>query len=124
MTNQSDMPSDTEIDYFKKILDSHDRVNNYQELSDQQYTVNRTESKQAVFVYLTGLYTIGIADCMDILQKNPQVNCIVSSAAWNGYTSDAKEYTKSNEVGLFTLTEFMGAMNYDEFWNYVKKNRD
>lgn len=124
MNNErEDMPSQSERDYFKKILSSHDNIKGFTEIDNQLFKVERKKpDESSLFIYLSGLYTVGIVDCMDIIECYSDVNCIVTSSIWNSYTEDAKEYAKSKKVGLFIIKEFMGALNIDDFWAYVKRD--
>ncbi|HVE44893.1 MAG TPA: hypothetical protein VNC84_07165 [Gammaproteobacteria bacterium] len=119
---RDDLPDESEIIFFKKILSSHDKISRFSEIDPQQFNIERGQGLSSVMVYLSGFYIIGIADCMDIIEEYSDVNCIVTSSSWKSYTKDAKEYASSKRIGLFDISEFMGALNRDDFWNYVKKD--
>jgi hypothetical protein len=77
-------------------------------------------------VYLTNLYVVGIADVHEIMSKFPEVNCIVTISNWNSYSNKAKEFSKSQGIGLFKYSEFYGALYYDNdgFYNYEPPEKD
>jgi hypothetical protein len=119
--NRQDRPRDKSIEFFKIAMWDHSKVNRLIAITDQRYKV-LLENGELVNVYLTDLYTVGIADYLNIRSQFPQVNCIVTISRWNGYTRRAKESARRSQIGLFVMVEFMGALHRKDFWNYVKTN--
>ncbi len=120
---QSPIPDSSSIEFFKEISSKHGKISSVKASKDcdQIFYINRRHG-DTISVYLTNLYTIGIADYLDIRNNYPEVNCIVTVSAWNGYTSGAKNIALKDRVGLFVMPEYMGAMNVQRFWAYVKKD--
>ena len=118
---QTDRPRSESIEFFKKAVSGHSHVDDVIVVNDQRYKVLR-KSGRPIELYLTDLYTVGITDYLDIRSRNPEVNCIVTISAWNGYTRQAKEQAAGERVGLFLMKEFMPALRLARFWNYVKKD--
>ena len=60
----------------------------FDQLSYQIFTVRRRQGTDIV-VYLSDLYTIGMADYLKIRDNHPEVNCIVTASGYNSELRDA-----------------------------------
>ena len=108
-------------EFVEKVLSGHDRVECFTGDGDRQFTVTRTRG-DTLNVRLTGMYTFGIIDFFELRQAFPLVDCIVTASPYLSYTGDAKEEAVRAGIGLFTMKEFLGALNYERFWEYVPKS--
>ena len=61
-------------------------------------------------------------DLFEVCDASPSVNCVVSASSYLSYTADAKEEGRRREIGVFSIKEFMGAMNFAEFWKYEPRS--
>ncbi|TBO56875.1 hypothetical protein EYS09_25660 [Streptomyces kasugaensis] len=114
------IPRPESIDAVRRSLDRHSAVREYKEITPQLYEISRIR-KCAVTLFVTNVYTVGVADVQDVAEEHPSVTCILTVSAWNSYTERAKEYARSINIGLFRFYEWMGALNYDgdDFLGYV-----
>lgn len=106
------IPRPESIDAVRKALRRHAAVSDYNEIASQLYKISRAE-KSTVTLYVTNVYTVGVADVQEIIEEYPAVTCILTVSGWNSYTGQAKEYAKSINIGLFRFYEWLGALNYD-----------
>ncbi|RDX01472.1 hypothetical protein [Listeria kieliensis] len=111
MMNESDLPRHESILYFETIIKKHDKVRSLDKVDDYLYCLTLYNSKK-YRVYLTNLYTVGIADVIELSNLH-DINAIVTMSSWNSYTLEAKEYGQSIGIGVFIFKELMGAINYD-----------
>lgn len=95
------------------------------ELDGEQLLNITRNRKPDICVFMTNIYIVSIADVADI-QAVHQVDAIVTMSAWNGYTSEAKQYARENGVGLFLFRELLGAVYYsgNKFLDYTPPERD
>ncbi|MER6086463.1 hypothetical protein [Streptomyces bluensis] len=114
------VPRSESINAVRRCLGRHDAVRDYKEITPQLYEISRI-GKSVVTLFVTNVYTVGVADVQEIVEEYPSVTCILTVSAWNSYTGQAKEYARSISIGLFRFYEWMGALNYDgdEFLDYV-----
>jgi hypothetical protein len=56
------------------------------------------------------------------LAEFPGVEYIVTGGNWNGYTTAAKKFGQENEIGIFNLGEFFGAIHSKDPKKYHKKD--
>jgi len=122
--SQKDPPKKESFAFLEKVFSSHNKiVSVHHDQSDRQvYTITRTYGDR-ITVYFTNLYTIGLADYMDIRARHPEVGIIIMASNWNGYTDQAKQHGIADRVGIFRIAEATGAINKQEFWKYVKQDR-
>ena len=85
------------------------------EEQDSFYAIMNIERKGLypnLKVYFADVYILTAADFDEIMDYNPDVNCIVVISNWNQYTVMAKQEARQNNIGLFTLEEFRKALNF------------
>lgn len=110
------------VAFFEKLLSGHSHVNGFTKLGHREYDVKR-DYGDTIRVWLTGKYLFSETDYYELRRSNGNINCIIPSSLWNRYTPGAKERALQDEVGLFSMGEFAGALNWTQFWKYVKKKR-
>ena len=59
---------------------------------------------------------------MRALSEFPGLDCIVTGGEWNAYTREAKEYGLDQGIGIYVISDFLGALNLQRFHTYVKKD--
>ncbi len=123
MPNNSGIPSWKSVQFFRDAITEHDAVVSLIDRGDNVFVINR-KNDSPVVVYLTDVYTVGIADLIDAKARIPDLNCIVTISNWNGYTREAKERGIQDQIGVFLFAELMGALNRDDYWAYVKYDKD
>lgn len=106
------VPRPESIEKLLGYLKGNKRVKRVSGLDAQNYEIIR-DSGVSLIVHLTNTYIVGEADVYEILSGNGDIKCIVTMSAWNSYTASAKEMCRERGVGLFTFTEFLGAVYYD-----------
>lgn len=70
-------------------------------------------------VYVSNYYALSISDYYEITSEY-NIDCLITISAWNRVTQDAYELGKTNGVGVFTMNEFMGALNCEKPSTYVR----
>ena len=63
--------------------------------------------------YIADVYVLTASDVNEIISKYSDIDCIVVISNWDHYTDLAKNNAKKYGVGVFTLNEFLVALNYD-----------
>ncbi|MFD9355408.1 hypothetical protein [Streptomyces sp. NPDC060031] len=113
-------PRPESLQTVKRVLSQHSAIRGYEEVETQFFKVDRFKHP-AVNLYVTNIYTVGVADVQEIIEGEASITCILTVSAWNSYTPQAREYAKAIGVGLFRFYEMMGALNYagNEFLDYI-----
>ncbi|MCD5077640.1 hypothetical protein [Enterococcus gallinarum] len=111
MGNTSDKVRPESVLYFEEIIRKHDKVRLLEKIDEYLYCLTLYNSKKYK-VYITNLYTVGIADVIELSQTY-DINAIVTMSSWNSYTLEAKKYGQDIGIGVFIFKELMGAINFD-----------
>jgi hypothetical protein len=112
------------IRFFEDLLRSHNKVESFERTDDIFFKITRPAGLSPVNALLINVYTVGLADVFRAKEEFPELDCIVTSSIWNGYTREAKEHALDSELGLFVVSEFSRALREQVPYRYVKKDRD
>lgn len=112
-----------QISWIKRLLETHDNVLRVVRSNDIQFDIDRGHGPPIRLVCLDE-YTCGLARVLEVQEAFPGVNLVYVGGAWNHYTGQAKEHCVASGIGLFNTTEMTGALHRDDFWNYVKRDKD
>jgi hypothetical protein len=110
------------IAWLEGALKGHKRVTNFVRERDIVFVIDRPSPFPAIRLLLLSEYTLGLATLLKAQGEFPDVNCIIVGSDWNAYTQDAKQHSLGNSFGLFTFSEFFGAIHYEKFYEYAKKD--
>lgn len=111
------------ITFFEKALRGHNMVLKFTRTDDILFHLT-LQTGQTMDVLLVNEYTLGLAAVLRARDEFPTAEHIVTGANWNAYTMEAKEYGWDNELGVFNLREFLGALNWTEPIKYHRKDDD
>ena len=106
------------FNFFEKRMKDHGRVGSITPDGDGVYLLMRSDG-QELRVFICECYSFGVAEYLEVLKKVAEVDAVVINSMWCGYTSEAKRQATSDHKGLFKVSEFMGALNMQDYWNYV-----
>lgn len=109
------------ISFFENALQGHTKVNSFRRTDDIVFQIE-LKSGEEMKAVLVNEYTLGLAAVLRAQAEFPGIEYVVTCADWNGYTREAKEYGKKNDLGIFTAGEFFGALNWSKPKTYAKKD--
>ncbi len=114
------LPRPESIDAFIRYVRGSNVVVDVRKVHDQLIAVERLNGP-SIRVHMTNVYIVGLADVAEILAEENTIDAIVTLSGWNSYSTEAKEYCKDNNIGLFKFKEFLGAVHYNnnQFFNYI-----
>jgi len=107
------------IRFVEDALLSHVKVASIIRHDDIVFEIERIDGMPRTTAVLVNRYTLGLADVLQAKRDFPQMDCIVTSANWNHYTSEAKRYGMENGISVFHVGEFFGALHWKEMIKYV-----
>ncbi|WP_193188394.1 hypothetical protein [Nisaea sediminum] len=104
--------------FFEERLSNHSKVASLRSQGDgiYQLTLKRGETLR---VFICECYAFGIAEYMETIEQIGKLNAVIINSAWCGYSPDAKRFCRESRVGLFTIGEFMAALNRPRYWDYL-----
>lgn len=104
------------INYFHRVMIEHEKVDSVELIEKDTYKaifkILLTDGRLLV-TYIGDVYILTAADVREIVSEYEEIDCIVVVSNWDYYTSDAKDVAKGMRIGVFTLKEFMKAINYN-----------
>ena len=111
------------ISFFEGVLNAHQKVVSFQRTKNILFDISLTNGSK-IKVLLVNEYTLGLAAIYKALTEFPGIEYVVTCANWNGYTCEAKDYGRDNNLGVFNLGEFSGALHWSEPKKYHSKDED
>lgn len=109
------------FDFFESRMQSHSRVHSLTQISPGYYCLKRSDGDE-IYVFICECYSFGVAEYAEVKKEFGRVDAIVINSNWCGYTGDAKDQCRDEKTGLFSLIEFMAALNINDYWEYTPKD--
>lgn len=119
-------PLKSSVEYFERVISGHTAVESLKEVSENVYEIERTGGRPAIRVLVADIYVVSEADIFEIVTINYNLTCVLLIGFYKRYSGDAKERAKAENLGLFNMKEFFGAINYigQKLINYEPKTKD
>lgn len=111
-------PRAESIQYFENAMERHNKVIRCRRISASYYEIQREDSS-IIFVFVSNYYALSVSDYYEITSEY-QIDCLITISNWNRVTQEAYELGISNGVGVFTMSEFMGALHYARPSDYTR----
>lgn len=109
--------------YIEDFLANHSFIHRMEKLNIAMFDAGLKDGR-SLRVFATDTYFFTEYTFEKIMAIDPAVDVIICSNPYGTYTNEAKALCIDQEIGLFTLRKFMGAIrkNGDEFLNYLLKD--
>lgn len=104
--------------FFEQRLAEHSKVHLYNADEVGFYNV-ALKSGVKLRVFICECYAFGVSEYLETKARVNDLSIIVINSAWCGYTDEAKLQSRSEEIGLFKIRDFMAAINHRRFWMYL-----
>lgn len=109
------------ISFLEKVLRGHSKVEDFTRTQDILFEIE-LENGTTHKVLLLNEYTLGVANIAKAIDEFGSVDFILTGSNWNAYTMEAKQYGLDNNIGIFIIDEYIGAINTKDPIKYVKKD--
>ena len=119
-------PLRSSIQYFERVIKGHTAVVSLNEISENVYEIERTKGRPSIKVLVADIYVVSEADIFEIVTTNYELTCVLLIGFYNRYSEDAKKRAMLENIGLFNMKEFFGAINFNgtKLVNYEPKTKD
>lgn len=104
--------------FFEDKMLLHNKVGSIQNTGDGLYEINLSEGR-VIKVFICECYSFGLAEYYETVEELGEIQAVIINSNWCGYTHEAKRYCREHGVGLFSIGEFMAALNMENFWEYL-----
>jgi len=113
---------DTVAVYVNEFLSQHTSIASMEPVSRGVFITECNDGRR-LRVFVTNTYFFTDYTYEKILIEDPNINVIICSNPYSQYTDSAKRRCAEDNIGLFKLGEFMGALNYqgERFLNYISR---
>lgn len=111
------------ISFVERALRSHSKIAQFVRSQDIVFEITHIDGRVLKMV-LVNEYTLGVAAVHTALSQFPGAEYVVTGANWNAYTREAKDYGCQNDIGIFVIGEFFGALHWTEPKKYIQKDKD
>ena len=111
------------ITFFERALAGHNKVKSSTRVDDIHFVIEHVNGT-TVHVLLVNEYSLGLAAVLRAKAEFPKIEFVVTGGNWNGYTPEAKEYGRQNDIGVFNTGEFFGALNWTLPKRYHQTDKD
>lgn len=112
-------PRPESIRFFEQAMRNHHIVEKITKLDDSYYEISRY-GLSTIRVFVSNYYALSLSDYYDIKDEFQDIDCLITISNWNSVTEDAYVQGKWNRVGVFTMGEFMGAINLERPYRYIR----
>lgn len=109
------------FEFFESRMADHDRVRAVRTESNGIYEISLFDGR-TFRVFICECYAYGAAEYEETVANIDHVDAVIINSNWCGYSPDAKNYCRLRRVGLYTIGEFMAALNFNPMWSYLTKN--
>jgi hypothetical protein len=104
--------------FFEQRMREHSKVRSIKCIKPGLYNIELITG-QELAVFVCECYSFDIAEYYESLENYGQLNAIVISSNWCGYSLEVKRYCIGEQVGVFDTAGFMAAINRHDFWTYL-----
>jgi hypothetical protein len=117
-------PTDDSVRAFVDAVANHDKVLSATRRRCTYLVDVRLKNGPGLLVHVTNIYVVGVADVQEVLTEHADVKVLVTLSKWNMVSDDARDYGRERMVGVFTWSDFFGALNYKKYWLYEQLPMD
>lgn len=104
--------------FFEQRMREHSKVVSCENINIGLYNIRLTNGR-TLKVFICECYAFGTAEYVESCENYGELNAVVISSNWCGYSLDIKRDCMQNNVGIFNIGGFMAAINRDMFWTYM-----
>lgn len=106
------------FNYFERAMQQHRKVASLTAEGNGVYRLIRANG-DTLRIFICECYAFGVAEYMETVGQLGNLHAVIINSAWCGYSPDAKRHCRDENVGLFRIGEFMGALHRDDYWAYL-----
>lgn len=107
--------------FFETRMHEHSKVSSIIKFNPSLYQIERVDGK-IIKVFICECYSFDVAEYIEACQELGELDAVIISSNWCGYTFDVKRQCMSEQVGVYDISGFMAALNMDNYWQYLTKH--
>ncbi|WP_250634316.1 hypothetical protein [Pinirhizobacter soli] len=106
--------------FFENRMREHSAVASLGSLGRGLYELALRDGR-LLKVFICECYAFGAAEYFEAVQELGNVDAVIISSNWCHYSLDIKRDCRQERVGVFSLRDFMAAINFPQFWLRLTK---
>jgi hypothetical protein len=106
--------------FFELRMREHSKVNSIRPINASLYKIERADGT-IIKAFICECYSFDVAEYIEACQELGELDVVIISSNWCGYTFDVKRHCMSEQVGVYDIVGFMAALNMDRYWEYLTK---
>lgn len=107
--------------FFEDRMKQHSKIKSVEKVDGGLYNLTLSDSR-TLKVFICECYSYGTAEYIETLKNIGQIDSVIISSNWCGYTRDLKIQCRTDKVGLFDIRDFMAALNQTNYWIYLNEH--
>lgn len=107
--------------FFEQRMHKHSKVSAITNINPSLYQIERSDGK-IIKVFICECYSFDVAEYIEACQEFGELDAVIISSNWCGYTSDVKRHCMGEQVGVYDISGFMAALYIDNYWQYLTKD--
>lgn len=107
--------------FFEQRMLEHSKVDEVRKATSSLYDIVLTDGR-VIRTFVCECYAFDVAEYMEVCQELGEVNAVVISSNWCGYSPGVKRHCMGQEVGVYDIRGFMAAINKKDFWRYLTED--
>lgn len=105
-------------DFFEQRMHEHSKVSSCENINIGLYNITLLNGR-TLRVFICECYSFSTAEYVESCQEYGELDAVVISSNWCGYSDELKRDCMNDEVGIYDIKGFMAAINKKDFWNYL-----
>ena len=104
--------------FFEQRMHEHSRVSAINKINPSLYHIECVDGR-VIKVFICECYSFDVAEYIEACQELGELDAVIISSNWCGYTFDVKRHCMSKQVGVYDIGGFMAALNMNNYWQYL-----
>jgi|SRR5690554_318109 len=107
--------------FFEERMREHNKVKEVRHVNPSFYHIELKDGK-VIKTFVCECYSFDVAEYIEVCQELGEVDAVVISSNWCGYSPGVKRYCMNRGVGVYDIRGFMAAINKRNYWEYLTED--
>ena len=111
------------IMFLQKMLIENDNVEAFERHDDIVFEISRRIQRDSLTIVCVNAYSVSLELIERVVHNFPQTNVIYYGGKWNGATSEAADFCRERNIGLYNAGALTAALRKKDFGADKRANR-
>lgn len=104
--------------FFESRMREHSEVTSIRQINASLYHIQRADGT-IIKTFICECYSFDVAEYIEACQELGQLDAVIISSKWCGYTFAVKRHCMSEQVGVYDIGGFMAALSMERYWEHL-----